>query len=227
MLLIVCMAKHSCLHGCYCRNTVGWACRIGPISMVQANHMIEQAFEFIGEGDKYSMLVRLLEREMDGRRLLIFCETKRGCDSVTRQLRTEGWPALSIHGDKSQQERDWVLAVRALPFWQHACSMQLIVGHCCLLLRKGQLGLCMRLGLSRCAHALGLQCTIMNAVRRAAYKAWRASPLCSSHVPMRRCGASAPGTAPRSAHSHNNMQSGAPFMCAGVQGWQQSSHARH
>ena len=73
--------------------------------------MIEQSFEFVGESDKYGALTRLLEREMDGSRLLIFCETKRGCDSVTRQLRTEGWPALSIHGDKSQQERDWVLAV--------------------------------------------------------------------------------------------------------------------
>ena len=76
--------------------------------------MIEQSFEFVAEGDKYGALARLLEREMDGSRLLIFCETKRGCDSVTRQLRTEGWPALSIHGDKSQQERDWVLAVSAL-----------------------------------------------------------------------------------------------------------------
>jgi len=75
--------------------------------------MIEQSFEFVGESDKYGALTRLLEREMDGSRLLIFCETKRGCDSVTRQLRTEGWPALSIHGDKSQQERDWVLAVSA------------------------------------------------------------------------------------------------------------------
>ena len=75
--------------------------------------MIEQSFEFVAEGDKYGALTRLLEREMDGSRLLIFCETKRGCDSVTRQLRTEGWPALSIHGDKSQQERDWVLAVGA------------------------------------------------------------------------------------------------------------------
>ena len=81
---------------------------------MQANHMIEQAFEFVGEHEKYGTLTRLLEREMDGSRLLIFCETKRGCDSVTRQLRTEGWPALSIHGDKSQQERDWVLAVRPL-----------------------------------------------------------------------------------------------------------------
>lgn len=29
---------------------------------------------------------------------------------ITRQLRTEGFPALGLHGDKSQHERDWVLA---------------------------------------------------------------------------------------------------------------------
>jgi hypothetical protein len=46
---------------------------------------------------------------MDGSRILIFSETKRGCDNLTRQLRQDGWPALAIHGDKSQQERDWVL----------------------------------------------------------------------------------------------------------------------
>lgn len=53
---------------------------------------------------------RPAKQEMDGRRILIFCETKKGCDAVTRQLRMDGWPALSIHGDKSQHERDWVLA---------------------------------------------------------------------------------------------------------------------
>jgi superfamily II DNA/RNA helicase len=58
-----------------------------------------------------------------------FCsETKRNCDNLTRQLRMDGygsviwllfllrhetiafcsWPALAIHGDKGQQERDWV-----------------------------------------------------------------------------------------------------------------------
>lgn len=29
---------------------------------------------------------------------------------ATKSLRMDGWPALSIHGDKSQQERDWVLS---------------------------------------------------------------------------------------------------------------------
>ena len=55
-------------------------------------------------------LTKLLEQVMDGSKVLIFLETKRGCDQVTRQLRQDGWPALSIHGDKSQAERDWVLA---------------------------------------------------------------------------------------------------------------------
>ncbi|KAK3211747.1 hypothetical protein Dsin_016453 [Dipteronia sinensis] len=48
---------------------------------------------------------------MDGSRILIFMDTKKGCDQITRQLRMDGWPALSIHGDKiSQAERDWVFS---------------------------------------------------------------------------------------------------------------------
>lgn len=55
-------------------------------------------------------LIRLLKEVMNGSKILIFVETKKGCDQVTRQLRIDGWPALSIHGDKNQDERDWVLA---------------------------------------------------------------------------------------------------------------------
>lgn len=58
----------------------------------------------------FCRLIKLLKEVMDGTRILIFTETKKGCDQVTRQLRMDGWPALSIHGDKNQAERDWVLA---------------------------------------------------------------------------------------------------------------------
>ena len=44
-----------------------------------------------------------------GDRVIIFCKTKRTCDTVTRMLRNDGYPALAIHGDKEQTERDWVL----------------------------------------------------------------------------------------------------------------------
>ncbi|XP_020211992.1 DEAD-box ATP-dependent RNA helicase 30 isoform X2 [Cajanus cajan] len=77
---------------------------------LKANHSINQIVEVITDMEKYNRLIRLLKEVMDGSRILIFMETKRGCDQVTRQMRMDGWPALSIHGDKNQSERDWVLA---------------------------------------------------------------------------------------------------------------------
>ena len=41
---------------------------------------------------------------------LIFTGTKRVADELTRDMRRDGFPALAIHGDKTQPERDWVLA---------------------------------------------------------------------------------------------------------------------
>jgi ATP-dependent RNA helicase DDX5/DBP2 len=40
---------------------------------------------------------------------LIFVSTKRNADDITSFLRHEGVNALAIHGDKSQNERDWVM----------------------------------------------------------------------------------------------------------------------
>lgn len=45
----------------------------------------------------------------DKAKVLIFVATKRTADDLTANLRQDGWPALAIHGDKSQGERDWVL----------------------------------------------------------------------------------------------------------------------
>merc|ERR1719495_853233 len=42
-------------------------------------------------------------------RLLMFVRTKRKTDDITRKLRKDGWPAMCIHGDKAQPEREWVL----------------------------------------------------------------------------------------------------------------------
>ncbi|KAE8699436.1 DEAD-box ATP-dependent RNA helicase 20 [Hibiscus syriacus] len=77
---------------------------------LKANHAIRQHVNIVSESQKYNKLVNLLEDIMDGGRILIFMDTEKGCDQITRQLRMDGWPALSIHGDKSQAERDWVLS---------------------------------------------------------------------------------------------------------------------
>merc|ERR1739842_257969 len=42
-------------------------------------------------------------------KILIFVETKRKADELTRLMRRDGYPAMCIHGDKQQKERDWVL----------------------------------------------------------------------------------------------------------------------
>lgn len=40
---------------------------------------------------------------------IVFIETKRKVDEITRKVKRDGWPAVCIHGDKTQQERDSVL----------------------------------------------------------------------------------------------------------------------
>jgi len=42
-------------------------------------------------------------------KVLVFAETKKKCDELTRTMRKNGYPAMCIHGDKKQEERDWVL----------------------------------------------------------------------------------------------------------------------
>ena len=51
-----------------------------------------------------------MKEHFKGDRTIMFVETKRGADQLTRSLRGDGFPAMAIHGDKTQEERDRVLA---------------------------------------------------------------------------------------------------------------------
>jgi ATP-dependent RNA helicase DDX5/DBP2 len=83
---------------------------VGSLEL-SANSHIKQQIEFVERYEKTRALGRILNQYCkDGSRVLVFIATKRECDSVCRQLRQDGWPALAIHGDKQQRERDWVLA---------------------------------------------------------------------------------------------------------------------
>lgn len=76
-----------------------------------ANHRITQQVEIVSEFEKRDRMLKHMEQIMDDKnsKILIFTGTKRVADDITRFLRQDGWPALSIHGDKQQNERDWVL----------------------------------------------------------------------------------------------------------------------
>ncbi|KAK9790370.1 putative ATP-dependent RNA helicase DBP2 [Seiridium cardinale] len=83
---------------------------IGSLDL-SANHRITQIVEVVNESEKRDKMIKHLEKIMDDKanKCLIFVGTKRVADDITRFLRQDGWPALSIHGDKQQNERDWVL----------------------------------------------------------------------------------------------------------------------
>lgn len=104
---------------------------IGSMEL-SANHRITQIVEVVSDMEKRDRMIKHLEKIMEnrGNKCLIFTGTKRIADEITRFLRQDGWPALckffllvvypthlfmlltvipAIHGDKQQQERDWVL----------------------------------------------------------------------------------------------------------------------
>lgn len=83
---------------------------VGSLELA-ASHNITQVIEVVSDFDKRDRLVKHMEvASQDAEsKILVFASTKRMCDEITKYLREDGWPALAIHGDKQQQERDWVL----------------------------------------------------------------------------------------------------------------------
>ncbi|GAW09778.1 DEAD-domain-containing protein [Lentinula edodes] len=84
-------------------------CNVGSMDLT-ANHNIEQIIDVCSEFEKRNKLISHLEKiSAENAKVLIFVATKRVADEITKYLRQDGWPALAIHGDKEQRERDWVL----------------------------------------------------------------------------------------------------------------------
>lgn len=85
---------------------------IGSLSL-SANHNILQIVDVCQEHEKEAKLNTLLQEignvNDDGGKTIIFVETKKKVENITRNIRRYGWPAVCMHGDKSQQERDYVL----------------------------------------------------------------------------------------------------------------------
>ena len=83
---------------------------VGSLTL-SANHNILQIIDVCQEHEKENKLRLLLDEisQEEENKTIIFVETKRKVDQITREMRKVGWPAMCIHGDKSQNERDWVL----------------------------------------------------------------------------------------------------------------------
>nr|GMD47881.1 DEAD-box ATP-dependent RNA helicase 37-like [Ipomoea batatas] len=77
--------------------------------------LIVQRVELVQNNDKRSHLMDLIHAQkangVNGQQALtlVFVETKRGADALEGWLCSNGFPATSIHGDRSQQERELAL----------------------------------------------------------------------------------------------------------------------
>ena len=66
---------------------------------------ITQSVHFIAKAEKPNLLVELLDAHRE-ERALVFCRTKHGSEKLMRHLDKLGFAADSIHGNKSQGQRD-------------------------------------------------------------------------------------------------------------------------
>merc|ERR1719157_159986 len=82
---------------------------VGSLDLA-GNKDVTQVIDICTDQDKYRNLLKYLRDNLTSKdRVLVFVETKKGCDMLTRSLRMDGMQARAMHGDKSQEERDWVL----------------------------------------------------------------------------------------------------------------------
>ena len=70
---------------------------------------ITQCVHFIAKAEKTALLKELLDKHRD-ERALVFGRTKHGCEKLMKTLDKAGFSAISIHGNKSQGQRDRALA---------------------------------------------------------------------------------------------------------------------
>ncbi|UYV79561.1 DDX17 [Cordylochernes scorpioides] len=85
---------------------------IGSVSSnPTANHSIHQVIEMCDDHGKIDKLFQYLADIMkeDERKTIIFTQTKKNVDYLTREIRKERYEVSGIHGDKTQQERDYIL----------------------------------------------------------------------------------------------------------------------
>ncbi|MEL7460155.1 MAG: DEAD/DEAH box helicase [Pseudomonadota bacterium] len=70
---------------------------------------ITQSVHFVGQPAKTGLLTRLLGEHV-GERAVVFARTKHGSERLMKKLVQAGFAAASIHGNKSQGQRDRALA---------------------------------------------------------------------------------------------------------------------
>jgi superfamily II DNA/RNA helicase len=89
----------------YTRNPVRHEIESEGKTVEEADHR----FVPVGSHEKLTKLIELARGEEPDGLTLVFVNTKRAVDSLARQLRAQGLPAVAMHGDMTQQAREKAL----------------------------------------------------------------------------------------------------------------------
>ncbi|XP_068618535.1 uncharacterized protein [Battus philenor] len=78
---------------------------------LSANHNIQQNFHICEQEDKMEKFKEIMhDISSHGLgKILVFTNTKRFVDTLALTLKRNGWPAVGIHGDKTQNQRDAII----------------------------------------------------------------------------------------------------------------------
>lgn len=80
---------------------------VGRVGSTSEN--ITQKIEYVEDNDKRSVLLDVISAQPEGGLTLVFVETKRMADMLSDFLLSSNLPATSIHGDRTQREREMAL----------------------------------------------------------------------------------------------------------------------
>lgn len=89
----------------YLRNPI----RVEVSPPGKAADKVTQEVHFIAKAEKVNLLIELLDKHRDDR-ALVFGRTKHGSEKLMRTLDKAGFATASIHGNKSQNQRDRAIA---------------------------------------------------------------------------------------------------------------------
>lgn len=73
------------------------------------NDRIKQIVYVTDSQKKTNLCIKQLDMLTQKDKVLIFSQTKKGCEHICRVLNREGFKCMSIHGDKVQRDRDYVM----------------------------------------------------------------------------------------------------------------------
>jgi ATP-dependent RNA helicase DDX23/PRP28 len=77
----------------------------------EAVETVEQRVEFVGGEDKRKKrLQEILQSQQFAPPIIVFVNIKRNCDTVARDIRHMGFSSVTLHGSKTQQQREEALA---------------------------------------------------------------------------------------------------------------------